>query len=618
MTSPLTRKKSNLFVWIVLAVLVVSLTGFGVRSIGNGGADAVGLVGSEKVTANDYARALSNRLRAMSQQFGINITFEQGQAFGVDRAVLSDALSTAALDGETRRIGLSVGDELVKKTLLETKSFQGLTGKFDEAAYKAALKQSNMSAAEYDAIIRKEAARNLLRVAVTAGLTSNEVYGLALFSFYNETRNLRWALIDESLLAEPTREPSAAEIEALYLSSPEAYTSKETRKITYLLLTPNDLVGKIEVDEAALRTLYDEQSARFNIPARRIVDRLVYPNQATAQAALDSLSSGAKTFETLVTERGLTLADVDLGEVSRADLTGAAADAVFLLTEPGVAGPVETDLGPALFQVNAVLEAQNTSFEQVSDELHAEYVADRARRQIDDGIVGIDDLLAGGNTLEEIAAQSDMTLGTIDFTDETEDGIAAHEEFRNLAARLKIGDFPSVETMADGGIFALRLDAIVPPAQIPLTEATNAVLADWKAAETRKRLLELAEISKIQLEAGEGFAAIALTPRDETLARRQTVIEVAPANMITEAFKIENGQVAIVSDESGVALVKVTAITPFAENDPQNAGALANFNREIAGRIGTDIYATFSRAIQDEAGVTVNQSVINAVHTQIR
>ncbi|HBN31907.1 MAG TPA: peptidylprolyl isomerase, partial [Rhodobacteraceae bacterium] len=159
----------------------------------------------------------------------------------------------------------------------------------------------------------------------------------------------------------------------------------------------------MEVDEAALRTLYDEQSARFNIPARRIVDRLVYPNQATAQAALDSLSSGAKTFETLVTERGLTLADVDLGEVSRADLTGAAADAVFLLTEPGVAGPVETDLGPALFQVNAVLEAQNTSFEQVSDELHAEYVADRARRQIDDGIVGIDDLLAGGNTLEEIA-----------------------------------------------------------------------------------------------------------------------------------------------------------------------------------------------------------------------
>lgn len=617
MATSVARKKSNIFVWIVLAVLVVSLTGFGVRSIGNGGADAVGVVGSEKVTANDYARAISNRLRAMSQQFGINITFEQGQAFGIDRAVLSDVLSTAALDSETRRIGLSVGDELVKKTLLDTKSFQGLTGKFDAVAYKEVLRQSNISPSEYDMFIRKEASRNLLRVAVTAGLTSNEVYGLALFAFYNETRNLRWAQIDESLLSEPAREPSAAEIEAHYLASPEVYTTKQIRKITYVQLSPSDLVEKIDVDEAALKTLYDEQTARFNIPARWIVDRLVYPNQAAAQAALKSLSGGEKTFETLVTDRGLTLADVDLGEISRSDLSGGAADAVFLLTEPGIVGPVETDLGPALFQVNAVLEAQITTFEDAREELHAEYVSDRARRQIDDGIVGIDDLLAGGSSLEEVAAQSDMLLGKMDFTAETEDGIAAHEEFRKIASKLKEGDFPTVETLADGGIFAMRLDAIVPPAQIPLVEATETVIADWKAAETRKRLLELAEISKAQLEAGEGFAAIALTPRDETFARRQTVVETAPANMIIEAFKLESGQIAVVSDANGVAVVKVTAITPFDEKEPQNAGALANLNQDIAGRIGTDIYEAFSRAIQNEAGVTINQSVINAVHAQI-
>jgi len=67
MTGIKARKKSNTFVWIILAVLVVSLTGFGVRQIGTSGAQAVGTVGDEKITVNSYQRALSARLRSLSQ-----------------------------------------------------------------------------------------------------------------------------------------------------------------------------------------------------------------------------------------------------------------------------------------------------------------------------------------------------------------------------------------------------------------------------------------------------------------------------------------------------------------------------------------------------------------------
>lgn len=618
MSAPKTRKKSNTFVWAILGLLVVSLTGFGVREIGNSGAAAVGTVGAEKVTVNSYSRALTNQMRNLSQQFGTALTFEQAQAFGIDRMVLAQVLNQAALDNETGRIGLSVGDTLVKKNLLATPGFQGLTGGFDQAAYKEALRRANLSASEYDRIIRKDTARSLLQVSIAGGVKPADTYALALYAYIGETRNLRWALIDESLLPEPTRAPTEIEIEEQYKADPVAYTAPETRKITYASITPESLVDTIAVDDQALKELYESQPERFNIPARRIVDRLIMPNEAAAKTAFDALLDGSKTFDDLVTDRGLTLNDVDLGEVTQKDLSGAAGDAVFLLVEPGFAGPIETDLGPAIFRVNAVLDAQETPFKEAKAELHGEYVADRARRQIDDSILHIDDLLAGGATLEDLAAQTDMKLGSIDFTETSEDGIAAHEEFRTAAAQAVQGDFPKVITLEDGGIFALRLDSTIAPTLRPLAEVKDQVALDWQAGETHKRLLAIADYAKAQLEAGEDFVAIALKPIDEPNAQRQSVIENAPAKMIEDAFKLTAGQVSVVADATTVAIVKVVAITPYDDKNAKNRADIDTLSGQVGNQIGNDIYAAFSRAVQEQAGVTINQSVINAVHTQIR
>ena len=65
----------------------------------------------------------------------------------------------------------------------------------------------------------------------------------------------------------------------------------------------------------------------------------------------------------------LTLDDIDLGDVSKSDL-GAAGEAVFALASPGIVGPFMSDLGPALFRMNAVLAAQNTTFDAAKPAHH--------------------------------------------------------------------------------------------------------------------------------------------------------------------------------------------------------------------------------------------------------
>jgi len=612
------RKISNTFVWIILGVLVISLTGFGVRQLGNSGAASVGSVGDEKITVNDYSRALTNRLRQLSQQAKTNITMEQARALGIDRAVLGQVLVTAALDNEANRIGLSIGDTQVQKTLLANRAFQGLNGKFDQAAYKDALRRANLTPAQYDVIVRKDAARTLLQIAISGGVKANDTFALTLYSYVGETRDVTWAPIDESLLAEPTRAPTATEIDAQYKANPKAYTSLETRKITYAVVTPESLYDKITVDDKTLKDLYESQPTKYHVPARRIIDRLVYPTEADAQAARASLTDKSKTFEQLVIARNLTLDDIDMGEVTVNDLDAAAAKAVFALQEPGVVGPIESSLGPALFRVNAVLDQQDTTFEQAKSDLHDEYVADAARRQIADSVVHIDDLLAGGARLEDLVGETDMTLGTMDVTAQTEDGMAAHEEFRAAAAAALKDDLPKAVELEDGSVFALRLDAIVAPALMPLDQVKDKVIADWQAAETRTRLLALAEISKSELETGKTFGEIALTAKTESAAQRQTVVNGPPADLISVAFELADRGVAIVSDATGVAVVQVATIHLFDENAADGKAAVARLTAQLSGQIGNDIYAAFANAVENEAGVIINQTAINAVNAQIR
>ena len=116
----------------------------------------------------------------------------------------------------------------------------------------------------------------------------------------------------------------------------------------------------------------------------------------------------------------MSFEDVDLGEVTRDDLLPEAAALIFGDQSSEIIGPAPSPLGPALFRVNAVLDASEITFEEAEEELRAELAAEAARRAIDDLRDPVDDLLADGLTLEELAETTELVLGRIDYTPTSE------------------------------------------------------------------------------------------------------------------------------------------------------------------------------------------------------
>lgn len=611
------RKASNIVVWILLGLLVVGLAGFGIGDFG-GSVRSVGTVGDEEIETQDYALALQSQLAQLQRQTGQSLSMAEARSFGLDRMVLESLVTTAALDNEAQRIGLSVGDAVVRKQIVSLPAFQGIDGNFDREAYEFTLDRNGLTPRDFEEQIREEEARELLRRAVAAGAAPPSGHAETLAAWLGEERRFDWARLGPEMLEDPLPEPTQAELEEWHAENPEPFTAPETREITYVWLTPDMLLEQMEIDEAALRALYESREAEFNQPERRLVERLAFRDMAAAEAARAALAAGETSFDALVEERGLTLDDVDLGEVARGDLPSAADEAVFTLSEPGIAGPVETSLGPVLFRVNAVLNAQTVSFEEVRDELARDFAADRARRQIDDSMDDIEDLLAGGATLEEVAAETPMDLGTISYDGESVEGLAAHDAFRLAAQQTRTGDFPELQSLPDGGIFALRVDEVTPPRLRPLDQVRDAVAEDWRTARTAERLRALAEEMRTQIIAGTSFEALDLLARSAGPMTRNAPDEDAPGAVIERAFALGAGAVGIADDGEIFHLVRVTEVIPADLSLPDTRELIDAIRARQRADLAEDAFALFTRALREETPITLNPTALNAIHAQFQ
>jgi peptidyl-prolyl cis-trans isomerase D len=601
-------RAGRLSIYVILALLIVGLIGFGTDNFG-GGARSVASVGDRDVSAEAYARALQAELRRAQAATGQPVTMSDLRAQGRDAAILGALLSQAALDGEADALGVSASDERVRDMLLAFPAFQGPSG-FSDEVYRSALGRTGLSEAEFEGEIRDEAARELLLGAVSGAATPPEAYREAVLTYIGETRRVSYALIGEEALEAPIAEPSEEELAAWFAENAEAFTRPEAREVTYAILRPGALTDEVEVAEEAIQALYDGRSHEFVRPERRLVERLVFPDEEAAAAAAARLDAGEVTFDALVEERGLTPGDVDLGDATR-DALGAAADAVFALEEPGVAGPAPTGLGPALFRVNAVLPASATPLEDVRDALREELALGEAERLVDERATEIDDLLAGGATVEELA-ELGLDVGTATIDAETTQGPAADPAFRDAALSAEEGDFPELRDLAEGGIFALRVDAVTPPRVPELAEVREEAGAAWRDARLRERLAERAEgLAETFAEGGEIPAEVETV---EAL-RRDGVVEGAPDRFAQGAFEAEVGDVAVVHGLPA-ALLRVEEASPPDPEEARNALIAAALDAQLQQGLAEDLLAAYVRSIQAERGIGRDQGSVQAVLNQ--
>ncbi|MEP6066433.1 MAG: peptidyl-prolyl cis-trans isomerase [Paracoccaceae bacterium] len=603
---------SRTAVWILMGLLILGLGGFGVDGILNGSQSRVARVGDKDVDVQTYFRALQSAMSSESQARGETVSMDQARAIGLDAAVLSRLVTERALDHEASELGISIGNENLRDQIVSIPAFQGVDGSFDRDGYRFALENSGLSEAAFENRLREETSRTILQGAVLTGVTMPDTYSQTLVNYVAETRDFSWARLDETDLGDTLADPTEGELRSFYDENIDDFGLPETKRITFAVLRPEQILDTIIVPTEDLEKEYQARSAEYKQPERRLVERLAFLDEAAANAAAAQLEVEGTTFEALVQERGLALADVDMGDVGRLELD-AAGEAVFGANVGDVVGPLQTGLGPALFRVNGILPAQNTSFEDAEPRLRTDLAIDRARRLIASQAEDLEDILAGGATIEDLASGSDMEVGQIDWHSAVGEGIAAYSEFRSAAARLQADDFPSIMPLDDGAIFAMRLDETLPPRPAPYEDSTESIRANWEADRAETLLMVKANALLPDLQSGKTFSGVSLDSVEEENIDRSGFIAGTPPAFMSEVFSMNVGDVKAIESFGSVLVVQLNAINPASENE-QAQQLKDQLSAQMDQALARNLYTIFAQDAMLRAGQEIDVNALEAVH----
>ncbi len=612
------RNKRGSYILAALFIpLVIGLVGFGIGSSGGISSTSIAKVGSERIDADAYVRALQQELRALTQQLGRDLPIGEARQYGVDRMVLARLVNDAALDAEAARLSLSASDKTVQDQILATQAFQGSDGAFSRDAYNFALERTNLRPTEFEALLRREAARELVASSVQSPATMPPAAADTILSFLGEKRTFDWLRLDPTLLPAPIPAPTDSDIQSEYDAHPERYTRPETRHITYAAIDPQTLARSIEIPDADLQAAYDADRVHYQTPERRALDRIAFPTDADAAAAKARVDAGEVTFDALATERGLQPADIDQGTVTADTLSPEARAAVFAAPGPGIVGPVPTPLGPSLYRINAVLAATTTPFEEARADIASRKALEQANQQIQEDTAPIEDLLAGGATAEEIASETALELGTLALNSESTEALAADPAFAAAASRRPSG-------RGDRPHRARRRRPGHPPRRRDRPAGAH---TPRRGARPRRRRLD-----RRPDRPGPGHPRRRLrpgTPRRPRLRRprrasappdagrrpphpRRDRARARPPSSSRTSSPRRTAAPWSVRDRDGVILAQLRAIEPFDPKAPDTAPVAAQLQGQLDAQVADDVLALYTAALRDQEGVTINQSLIDS------
>ncbi len=609
------RTGSSILAFVLLGMIVIGLGGYGVTNFGHT-IDSVATVGKAEISTNTYARALKNQINQFSKQFGTQLTLQQAQMFGLDAQVLSGLVSNAALDNEAMRLGLSAGNLQVAQKIAANKSFHDVTGKFDRAQYAQLLEQNGISVKEFETGMRADLSRQVLQAAIVGGILTPQSLTNTVYAYQGETRGFTLLQLTESSLAQKLPAPTDDQLKAFYTAHIADFTRPEAKRVSYALLQPADISKDQTVAEADIKAAYDAATDTYNLPEKRLVERLVFPSEDEAKAAKAKLDAGTP-FEDLVKARGLALTDIDMGDVTVAQL-GAAGKDVFAMTAPGVVGPLPSDLGPALFRMNGILPAQATTLEQAHDKLKADLQLKAAVAAIAAKNETINDLLAGGSTVADVAKDQKMTVGTTDYAKGADDNdpITQDPAFAKAIEAMQPGDFAQSFGLSGGGLMVAQVSETVPPTPVPFEKAHDKVATAYHAEALATALTALADADLAAVKSGARLETLGIADHVSSTTRAAK-LDGIPDDAVASAFTLKTGEVAKIDAKGVVALLRLDSITKAEMTGDKAKAALDGLSTQAAQSIAQDAYELFSTAMTSQGGLKIDQAAINAVQARM-
>lgn len=583
-------------------------------------------VGELAISRDEINRDLNRELERMRQRFGDAIDRETAAQLGLIDQVLAQAINRRLLDLEARDLGVRVSDDLVRQRILAEPAFTTPTGQFDRIRFEQTLFANGLSEDAFVAMMRGDLARGMLADTVVVGATAPRTLTRMLYADEAESRVAEIVFLPDEAAGTPP-EPTEVQLAEAYEAERERWMAPEYRAVTAVLLRPENLMAEVQVSEDRIREHYEMHRGEFVVPGRRTVSQLLFADETVARNAARRIAEGEDFDAVAADVVGKGGERTEIGTVTRDELFPAAvADAAFALEAAGATEPVRSPLGWHILRVSDIEPGHTVPLDEVRDRIRDEAAREIAIDRMFDVGNELEDALAGGASVEDIATRFGLPL--LELPPLSRQGqdqaggrpaeLPAVRGFLDTAFATSAGSMSRLVETPEGIYYVLRVRDVVEARQQPLDEVRERVAQRWRAARLHEmgaaRAADLAE----KVRAGADLQALAaetgLTARTPPPVRRAANApgERMPASLVRKLFAAQEGAVVVDAMPDGHVVARLTEVRKA--DLPAESAELERAREQIGDAMAADVRAQYLEALRGRFGVTVNQNVVRSLY----
>lgn len=506
---------NSIVIKVILGLIMLSFVFAGVGNyLVGGGNNSAAEVAGVKISTAQFEQAYQNERNRMQSQLGeyfSNLLADPTYVASFRRSILDRMVNDVLLEEHAKTLGLTVSDEQVRAAILDMPSFQ-TDGKFDQDVYQSALRRAGYSADSFAAYLRSD----LLRQQLVGGIEDTEFALVgeaeAQALLLAQTRTIKTITIGQDAFVDKI-ELTDDELTQYYNDHQPEFTRPEQFKLSYLMLSAQNLKQNIDVSDADVQLYYDEHLEQYSTKAQRRVSHILIQgdDSTAADEVLAKLNQGADFAELAASESqdsGSKDIGGDLGWIEKGVMDPAFEEAAFALENVGdVSAVVQSGFGYHIIKLVDDKPAQAKTLAEVKDEIIAQVQDQKA----------VDTFYEMQTDLEKIAFEYPDSLQESAKVTGTEivktDFISLDSLPSELATNAVIDainhpevkeDYlnSSVIQLAPESVVVVRVDELRPETVLPLDEVKETVEQELLASKTEIAATTLADELLTQLEAG--------------------------------------------------------------------------------------------------------------------
>lgn len=553
------------FAYALVLMFIIPFLFFGIQDyLGGSGPQVAAVVNGTEIPVRAYNQELQAQQRELSRQYGGKLPSDESFESLLRERVIESMVTRELLRTEISAAGYDVSDQAIFNRLRNIEAFH-TNGVFDSTRYTNMLAAQRRPQSEFEASLREE-----IRLAQFLNALQTSVFlpveaQLTYRRYLDQRRSFDYFIYDpdpDQFLAEITEQ----DIRAHYEAEMDRYMKPEQVKVQYVDVNESELQSFIEVDDEAIREIYEQSPPEVLNPERRIAAHILLKwDETTSEEDKEELRKLAnelveraregEDFGELAKEFSEDRLSADqggsLGEVRRGDLAPEIDRVIFQMTEGSTSRPVETASGLEILHVQKVHPAVPKPFEEVKESLEERYRQRQAENlYVDQTETLLTTSYENPDNLEVSADAIGGKIKTIDwFSRDRGEGLALYPQIRTAAfneAVLK-GDNSDLIDVSEGHVLVLRVAEHRPAEPKPIETVEDEIRQELAKQRAERFARENAEQMVAVLKSGQDIEAVAserglVVQSAEAATREQEDVDVALLDAVFSASRPNEGE----------------------------------------------------------------------------